>query len=1224
MTIAVGRLLNRASGAVLGSVFAVTDRLALTAFHCVSDQHLRIIKIRQVRCQWEHGYTDAAVADFDQLNDVALLRLVDRLPDGLKPIGLVSEAPEHTSYVAPGAPEDVANAVFSFAASGAITWRRTRRRGGATVIQLSSRESAAGLSLHGLSGAPVLVGDPRRAVGVVRWNPESPDRPGIAAGGTIYAAPAAEVLRKWPQVGQIDRVSLQTLLGRIADREHRANDSVADDIVYFLVGSGIGVAYDDLVVSPETRKNDHRRIVIGSATTVLEVRADLRTDAMVRTGERQLSRFLASHDRQSARRHVGVLTDGADWRLYHRARGQMVAVTCITIPAHPAMSDLDRLLRWLESLLGTDRHLRPTPDEIVTKLGANSPSYALDIAELTEIYQTSRNLSTVQVKRAVWAKLLTTASGEHFTDSDSLFVNHTLLVAMAKVIGHAIVGFSVGDGSIDAETMMSGMLFSQAQIWGVIEKDFFDWIAQAAGGQEFIHNLARRVTRFAWDQVEHDVMKVLYESIIPQETRHHLGEYYTPDWLAEEIISSCVRDPLSERVLDASCGSGTFLFHAVRSYVCHAADAGMPDVDIVRTVGEHVIGFDVHPVAVTLARVTYLLAIGMDRLRAGSRPEFTVPVYLGDSLRWGQETTLWSDDGLSVPTELDEETFLNDPRFVGRRDGRPSLEFPEDIVTDAHRFDLLINELADLATNRERGSSVPSLRGTFRRLDVAKENRATLERTFRVMCGLHDDERDHIWGYYVRNLARPVWLGRPEHRVDVLVGNPPWLAYRYMTKLQKGSFRTMTTDRQLWVGSAVATNQDLSALFVVRCIERYLRPGGRFGYVMPLAALTRNQYIAFRAGRFSAKQGETVDVAFERPWDLHLVKPAFFPQAVGAVFGSRCTPTMAVAPLNLPALVWSGHFATKTASRGEALAHVSKALAELIPTAERSPYAALFAEGATVTPRFLFLVDQRSGGPLGTGANRVAVRSFRRARERKPWKDLPSLAGTVERRFVRPVYLGDSVMPFRCLPPLHAVVPWDGQRLLSGEDERLDLYPGLSRWWRQAESIWNDNRTNEHYSLARRLDYHRGLTLQFSTNAYRVVYPKSGAYLAAAIVSDVEAIIDHKLYWGPVPSLDEARYLTAILNSTTLTMAVRPLQARGQHNPRDFDKYVFQLPIPSYNAGDGIHQRLVDLAAHAETVAAATVLPDTRFETQRRHVRETLVEDGAAVEIDGLVKQLLS
>jgi type I restriction-modification system DNA methylase subunit len=51
-------------------------------------------------------------------------------------------------------------------------------------------------------------------------------------------------------------------------------------------------------------------------------------------------------------------------------------------------------------------------------------------------------------------------------------------------------------------------------------------------------------------------MKVLYESVIAAATRHSLGEYYTPDWLAGEIVDAVITDPLQQRVLDPACGSG--------------------------------------------------------------------------------------------------------------------------------------------------------------------------------------------------------------------------------------------------------------------------------------------------------------------------------------------------------------------------------------------------------------------------------------------------------------------------------------------------------------------------------------------------------------------------------------------------------------------------------------------------------------------------------------------
>lgn len=48
------------------------------------------------------------------------------------------------------------------------------------------------------------------------------------------------------------------------------------------------------------------------------------------------------------------------------------------------------------------------------------------------------------------------------------------------------------------------------------------------------------------------------------------------------------------------------------------------------------------PVAVTFARITHVLAIGVDQLQAEDCPAFTVPVHLGDSVHWGREQHLFS------------------------------------------------------------------------------------------------------------------------------------------------------------------------------------------------------------------------------------------------------------------------------------------------------------------------------------------------------------------------------------------------------------------------------------------------------------------------------------------------------------------------------------------------------------------------------------------------------
>lgn len=161
-------------------------------------------------------------------------------------------------------------------------------------------------------------------------------------------------------------------------------------------------------------------------------------------------------------------------------------------------------------------------------------------------------------------------------------------------------------------------------------------------------------------------------------------------------------------------------------------------------------------------------------------------------------------------------------------------------------------------------------------------------------------------------------------------------------------------------------------------------------------------------------------------------------------------------------------------------------------------------------------------------------------------------------------------------------------------------------------------------NLIDRLNFRHGLSGQFPVPKLRVVYAASGNYLAAAVVTDRRAVIEHKLYWGRADSLPEARFLTAILNSDALTLAVRPLQSRGEHNPRDFDKHIWKLPIPRFDSKDSSHRWLASLAEHAEQVAIGVNLPKMRFEARRRRIRQALVNDGVASDIDAIVEALLA
>ena len=150
--------------------------------------------------------------------------------------------------------------------------------------------------------------------------------------------------------------------------------------------------------------------------------------------------------------------------------------------------------------------------------------------------------------------------------------------------------------------------------------------------------------------------------------RKRMGEYYIPRWLARAITKELVTDSVNTRVLDPACGSGTFLEAAVRHLVAHAG--GLTPGEQLAKLQDNVVGIDLHPVAVQLAKATWVIAchdVIMAARKAGYADAITAPVYLGDSMQLRYDNRM-----------LDAQGYINagHPREAGRADRGCSVSDP--------------------------------------------------------------------------------------------------------------------------------------------------------------------------------------------------------------------------------------------------------------------------------------------------------------------------------------------------------------------------------------------------------------------------------------------------------------------------------------------------------------------------------------------------------------------
>ena len=96
----------------------------------------------------------------------------------------------------------------------------------------------------------------------------------------------------------------------------------------------------------------------------------------------------------------------------------------------------------------------------------------------------------------------------------------------------------------------------------IFEPDITDEIELSRNTAEIVIDLTDNLTHWSFDQVPLDVVGNVFEKLVPEDARHSLGQYFTPDRLADLIIAFCVNSG-DAKVMDPTCGTGTFL---IRSY----------------------------------------------------------------------------------------------------------------------------------------------------------------------------------------------------------------------------------------------------------------------------------------------------------------------------------------------------------------------------------------------------------------------------------------------------------------------------------------------------------------------------------------------------------------------------------------------------------------------------------------------------------------------------------
>jgi len=320
---------------------------------------------------------------------------------------------------------------------------------------------------------------------------------------------------------------------------------------------------------------------------------------------------------------------------------------------------------------------------------------------------------------------------------------------------------------------------------GILNYDCDDIYNAFQGDESFSHVLKSLIERFHNLPAiygDYDALKMIFERLFPREVRHSMGEFYTPDWLAEYVISTLTsedKEASSRTYLDPTCGSGTFIFSAVSRF--YEKNPGVLN---------NIFGIDINPLSVLAAKTNYLLICDNDFLEEHS--PLIIPIFtadIADPARY-----------MNLSGELFDSNSVAYNFHVSDR----SISVPVRSY-DYEEYRLLFLTCL-VGEDRNLPADLASVRTQLQGLDVSAIRRFMSQ--FAPLC-------------------------LPE--ADYVVGNPPWVNWEYLPRDYKERTAKVWQYYDLfdYKGmNSIFVKEDISGLITYVSADKFLKRGGKLGFVI--------------------------------------------------------------------------------------------------------------------------------------------------------------------------------------------------------------------------------------------------------------------------------------------------------------------------------------------------------------------------------------------------------
>lgn len=976
--------------------------------------------------------------------------------------------------------------------------------------------------------------------------------------------------------------------------------------------------------------------LVGSTT--IEYESDLRNRVKRDTGYAQVQEQAAGLVRAGMPVSTvrGVLSDTVEWYAYDAVLAPGIDPSACTA-ADITLAVIDELKLADDNVLSAEqlggfirKHLareqsRPLRAEfLASDLGMDSTAYKSGAAPLSLLVDEGRRTnSSASLATDLWSQFVDHLEGPTGSFRIAAYVDEAYVTLLARLLsGNVLTGKALLSTDDELKTILNGDFFrNNFQLENMVEQDYFGWLIGSAYIDRLV-DVARDLQRdlyaydFSW-YPEEDLFGRLMAQLARRSQRKLLGQEWTPHWLAHLLADRCI-DGLPEgespRIVDMCCGSGTMLAEIIKAARDRFGFSAIEQLEEVAT------GFDIDPLAVSLAKATWVVSLSAE-IKLTTKP-IIIPVYHADSL------FAVTPVSASVPLVGESDTI---PVSL---DGA-TIQLPTALVQPAYRefFDRIVDWAYDEARDAQRLGTVADfsqndadnfLDGTIEAFGITlspelyKQLSEVLFPLAHRMAELAVAGRNGIWAFILRNTYRP---GLLTGHFNGLVSNPPWLA---MSGLADNPYRNLLKGRAKLYGIQPAGQSflhlELGTMHLLHAVDRYLGPGASVACLVPGTALNGNHHERLRRHDFLISE-RPVPFDISEVWQ---VVPGTFKYPGAALVGHKRADTT-----GLPRSTFAGFVATESGldAAGFSVRTIGSARSAWVLEKGGGPAVGggsgdLPQQGADLMPRTAVCVEVlQNAGPeyridtptRGSQWGFTIKSAKEMATERFP--------GQVAPRFIYRMAQSENLLPF-VLGVHRAPLALPALRAASGTwsilDETEIRRQGFTQTARRFAAINQKlESVGKGKSLQRRIDERGKLSKQvFGVAGYLILAGAGGKIICAACVPVAKAqdlVVDQTLYWKVVTDVNEAWYQVGMLNSAALTNATLAFNPKGDFGERHLHTLPYRM-MPAFDAGNGDHSKIATLAKDIAALAEGYCTTDpyladpTKALTARRRKLRALLE----------------